>query len=120
MRRFLVIAGVGAVAMTATGCRQVPRGFDSPEPGERVFAVTEAARARDQEAIPQLITLLRSDDPLVRMTTIRTLELLTGETLGYDHAGPEAERERALQRWVQWHAARLEPGPAGDERRDLR
>jgi hypothetical protein len=115
MRIALGLALAGLLGATS-GCRQVPQGFESPEPGERIHAVTDAARTRDESSIPHLITLLRSDDPLVRMTSIRTLELLTGQTLSYDHAGSEASREVAIQRWVDWQELRAAGTPAGDLR----
>jgi hypothetical protein len=115
MRTALCLALAGLLG-AISGCRQVPRGFESPEPGERIHAVTEAARTQDEQSIPHLITLLRSDDPLVRMTSIRTLELLTGETLGYHHAGAEAEREAAVERWVVWQERRSAGGAAADLR----
>ncbi|VAX40019.1 hypothetical protein MNBD_PLANCTO03-1271, partial [hydrothermal vent metagenome] len=39
-----------------------------------------------------------------RMVAILALERLTGETLGYDHAAVEAQREDAVARWVEWYA----------------
>lgn len=109
-------------AMVA-GCSSAPRGFDSPEPAERIAAATEAARTRDATAVPNLITLLRSDDPAVRMVSIRALEAITGETLGYNHAGPERERERAVRRWVEWYEGRRGSGGSSskaDAKADLR
>jgi hypothetical protein len=73
---------------------------------------------RDPESIPHLIVLLRSDDPLVRMTSIRTLELITGQTLGYDHAAPEPQREQAVARWAEWYrTGRSGRDTAGEEPR---
>jgi HEAT repeat protein len=99
--------------VVAGGCRYPRAGFESPEPAQRIGAVTEAARTRDRQSVPHLISLLRSDDPLVRMMSIRTLELITGETLGYDHAASEREREAAVDRWVAWYRAQGGQEPAG-------
>lgn len=76
--------------------------FDSPNPAARTRAMARAARTGDTSHIPELIEMLDSDDPAVRMLAINTLERLTGQTLGYDHGAPPAERHRAIDRWVQW------------------
>lgn len=83
-------------------CVPIPKGFDSPEPAARITAAVEAADRGDRSAIPALIGLLDSDDPATRLVAIRSLERLTGETLGYDHAALEAQREEAVLRWVDW------------------
>jgi hypothetical protein len=49
--------------------------------------------------------MLESDDPLERMMAIRALELMTGETHGYDYAAPEWDRRAAVDRWVEWHGS---------------
>lgn len=87
------------------GCVDIPEGFDSPEPAARMRAAASAAGERDRSAIPHLITLLDSDDPATRLVAIRSLERVTGQTLGYDHAAPAAAREASVERWVEWHAA---------------
>jgi hypothetical protein len=48
--------------------------------------------------------MLDSDDPAARLVAIRALERITGQTLGYDHAGPEHERRLAVERWMEWEA----------------
>jgi hypothetical protein len=99
---------LAVMACLIAGCARPPGGFDSPEPAARLYAVTEAARTDDRAAIPSLVALLDSDDPAVRMLSIRTLERLTGQTLGYDHAAPEWERRDAVGRWIDWY--RSQPG----------
>jgi len=97
---------VGPILLTAgliVGCVPNPQGFDSPAPAARLEAVVKASREHDQEKIPDLITTLRSDDPAVRLFSIRTLEQLTGETLGYHYADPERRREEAIARWIEWY-----------------
>lgn len=88
--------------LLAFGCASPPGGFDSPDPGARTHAIAQAARTEDPAAIPDLIALLDSDDPAVRLLSIRTLEKLTGRTLGYEHFAPEPERREAVRRWVDW------------------
>ncbi len=65
-------------------------------------AAIAAAGAGDQSAIPDLIDMLDSDDALVRMVAILSLERLTGEVRGYDHAAPEWQRSAAAEQWAQW------------------
>ncbi|MCH9057864.1 MAG: hypothetical protein IIB55_04460 [Planctomycetes bacterium] len=88
-----------------SGCASPPKGFDSPVPANRMDAAVDAAAEGDRSAIPDLIGLLDSDDSLVRMVAIRSLERLTGQTLGYDHAAPEWRRDEAVERWVAWALA---------------
>lgn len=76
--------------------------MDAPDPGARLHAIEEAARTRDQNAVPRLVSLLDSDDPAVRMLSIRTLEEITGQTQQYDYAAPYLERRAAIDRWNQW------------------
>ena len=97
------------------GCATPPGGFDSPVPAQRLNAITEAAERDDESAIPELIRMLSSDDPLVRMASIRSLERLTGQTLGYDHAAPSGERWEATRRWADWYRAREGGAPEAPE-----
>ena len=60
---------------------------------------------------PKLIEFLNSDDPVVRLASIRTLEVLTGQTLGYDYAAPEWRRQDMIRAWVEWYNLR-EPSPS--------
>jgi hypothetical protein len=90
-----------------------PKGFDSPAPSARLEAVLETAREGDRERIPDLITQLRSDDPAVRLFSIRTLERLTGETLGYHYADPEPRRREAIERWIDWYERSDPTGESG-------
>lgn len=100
------------------GC-QTPRGFNSPDPNLRLDAIVEAAEDRgaasgggagsglgaagvDRASAVELIRQLESNDPAARLFAIRTLEALTGETLGYDYAGHPWERSEAVARWTAW------------------
>jgi HEAT repeat protein len=112
VRRILTLLGLSTFV---AGCAQPPGGFDSPVPAQRLNAITEAAEREDEGAIPELIRMLSSDDPLVRMASIRSLERLTGQTLGYDHAAPSGERWQATRRWADWYRAREGLPPDGPE-----
>lgn len=79
-------------------------GFQSVDPSERTLAIAQAARDKDPATVPELIEELDSADPAVRMMAIGALRRITGETMGYDHAAPRAERNLAIERWIAWHA----------------
>lgn len=100
----LLAAGTGFLG---GGCAPaVSKGdFDAPDPASRAYAIERAARSGDRSRIPQLVEQLRSDDPLVRMMAIETLERLTGETMGYRHFDSVAARSAAVDRWSQAVAA---------------
>lgn len=93
------------------GCAP-PISLDSPHSSARIRAIQRAAASDDKSAIPRLITLLESDDPAVRLLSIRTLEHITGQTLGYDHAAPEPERELAVDQWEEWYMRQTGMTPA--------
>lgn len=99
-------------ATLAAACSSPPGGFDSPEPSARLRATAAAAEKKDPAAVPHLIEQLASDDPLVRMASIRTLEEITGQTLGYQHWGAEPQRQKAIRAWVDWYN-RERPGAPG-------
>lgn len=106
MERSAVILALGMCGVVASGCRPGKvEGFESPQPAARVDAILEAAARGDQGAVRDLIVMLDSDDPLTRMLAIRTLERLTGESMGYAHDAPEPQRRAAVDRWVAWYEA---------------
>lgn len=75
--------------------------------------MTRAARDGDKAAVAKVIPFLNSDDPVVRLAAIRTLEVLTGQTLGYEHAAPEWRRREMVEAWVEWYKR---TGGAGEDR----
>lgn len=95
-----------------SGCASPPQGFDSPDPSALLRAITDAAGARDPSAVPHLIEALDNDDPAVRLTAIRALERITGQTLGYDHAAPPWRRAAMVDDWQRWYAGQS-PAPTG-------
>lgn len=96
----------GLALLVLGGCAPRPVSFDSPDPSGRIDAIARANRVQDRSAIPQLIRLLDADDPVIRLAAIRTLESMTGETLGYRHTDPQWRRDEATARWVQWQLDR--------------
>lgn len=106
-----------AASLALVGCtKPIPKGVDSYDPTGRIQSMLRVAEQNDRSKIPQLIEALDSDDPVVRMTSIRTLERLTGETLGYDHAGRERDRRAAADRWVEWYESQGLAGTATGQR----
>lgn len=68
----------------------------------RLAAIAEAGQNKDNRAIPDLIEQLESTDPGARLLAIRSLERITGRTLGYDYAEPWWKRAEAVRRWRSW------------------
>ncbi len=100
------------VAVEHLGCSRPAASFDAADPSLRIEAIRKAAHDRDMTAVPSLISLLDSDDPAVRLLAIRTLEDLTSQTLGYDHAAPPWSRREAVDRWMRWYSQQgATPGP---------
>lgn len=95
--------GVAALALAlvavAGGCATVTPSFDSVEPAARNAAIVQAAQRHDRSSVPQLVRMLRSDDPTTRVLAIRTLEQLTGQTHGYDALDTPDRRASAIERW---------------------
>jgi len=91
------------VALTAlAGCLPTEStSLQSRDPVKRMEAMVDAADDHDRAKIPGLVKLLDSDDPATRMLAIRSLEEITGDTLGYDHAAPRRQRNEAVDRWVE-------------------
>lgn len=81
-----------------------PGGLDSPLAQDRLEAAVDAAERHDAASVPQLVILLGSDDPAVRMVAIHSLREITGQDLGYDFAGSELERQAAIDCWDNWVA----------------
>ncbi len=111
----LACGAIAAAAFTLaalTGC-QPPRaeegGFDSANPASKLYAISEAGRTRNPDAVPDLIAQLDSDDPAVRMYAIVALEKITGERKGYSPYAPPHARSAAVERWVAAYA-RQRPG----------
>lgn len=95
------------------------KGFDSPDNALRIDASVRAAESGDAKAVPDLVRLLDSDDPATRLVAIRSLERITGTTLGYDHGGKVSHREEGVRRWQAWLKNRAgqadAPGARGRE-----
>jgi len=99
LRIWILVVAVAVVAGCA-GPRTSQGGFDSPEPGSRLYAISRAGQARDATALPDLIESLQSDDPAIRMMTIIALEQITGTRMGYDPYARHGDRQAAADAWL--------------------
>lgn len=103
MSRWAVIAVSVAGLAGALGCLPTSEpGLSSRDPAMRLNSLLEAAATGDKSAVPGLISRLDSQDGGERLLAINALRRITGETHGYDHAGPPAERDAAIRRWREW------------------
>ncbi|MEM7229011.1 MAG: hypothetical protein AAF432_09375 [Planctomycetota bacterium] len=86
-----------------SGCSPSPTagGFDSPNPAARLYAIEDSVQSGDTSSVREIVRELRSVDPAARLMAIEALRRLTGETMGYRHDDPVAEREAAIDRWEQ-------------------
>lgn len=100
-----------ALLTTAVGCKvKVKPDFESAYPQDRLAAIAEARRTGDTSAVRPLISLLDSDDPLIRLVASDALTRITGEDLDYDYAQPRPKRQQAIDRWIDWYEAQQESG----------
>jgi len=105
-----------AWSTAAPGCdgagpRSVIRGLQSSNPSVRIASAVRAGKAGNRRALPLLVDRLEDELVDVRLFSIRALEKITGQTLGYRHYADEAERAEAVRRWREWLKARRPPGP---------
>ncbi len=91
-------------ALTTVGCATGlgPLRLDSDDPAVRVPAIKASGDAKRQKDVPALVDYLGSEDPVVRMFAIDSLEKLTGVTLGYRYYEDDFERSQAIARWREY------------------
>ena len=97
--RFLI--PIGALLLVSCGASTTAGGFDAASPAARSKAIQTAAIAMDFSAISRIVEQLDSDDPVIRMLAIASLQRLTGETYGYKHYHPAYVRHEAIAKWVK-------------------
>lgn len=94
---------LGLALVLVSGCIPESKpGFDSPSPSKRIDAIVDASGLEDDQSLVKLVMKLRSFAPAERMFAIRSLEIRTGETLGYKHGGHDWERIEAIGRWIEY------------------
>lgn len=101
--RYACLTLLPALIVLLPGCLpETKPGFDSPAPSKRLDAIVQASELEDTESLVKLVEKLRSHAPAERMFAIRSLEIRTGQTLGYDHAAEHWQRIEAYNRWLEW------------------
>ena len=99
------------VALLATaGC--VPKSVSQPltdrDPVFVIPAVIDAADAEDPQQLHQLVELLDSTDPAVRLAAVEALRQRTGKNFGYRFYDDEAARSEPAAKWKA-HVEELVP-----------
>ena len=111
-RRLLGVLGL-LLLLCSCGPAMTEGGFDAASPAARSYAIEQAARAGDLDAVPKIVEQLDADDPAIRMLAIDVLHRLTGETYGFHHYDPPPQRHAAIQRWVTAVQSGAVPHPTG-------
>ena len=89
-------------------------GFDGATSSEKMDAILDAARHRDADAAARIVEQLDSDDPAVRMAAVSALETLVDERPAYRHHHDPADRDAAVEWWID--RLRSRPAPEGQEK----
>ena len=110
-RRLLGVSGL--LLLCSCGPAMTEGGFDAASLAARSYAIEQAARTGDLDAVPKIVEQLDADDPAIRMLAIHVLHRLTGETYGFHHYDPPHERHAAIQRWVTAVQSGAVPHPTG-------
>lgn len=87
------------VLLAGCGPKASDGGFDSDNPAAKLYAIRQAGESKDLSNVPRLVELLDHDDPAVRMMTIKALDRLTGERMGYNPYHSPQARYEAIARW---------------------
>lgn len=95
-----VIAAAGCRPPAATGT--LYQLLLNDDPSVRIEAIVQAGSDKDQQAVPNLIESLSSDDGSVRMYAYLALQKITGMTMGYEYYASKPDREQAIERWREW------------------
>jgi hypothetical protein len=104
-----------ALCASLSGCfTPDPKSLDSDRAPSAVPAIKDAGEAKDQKAIPRLITDLDAPDPAIRFAAINALSQITGETFDYYYYDDEQDRQPAIQRWQAWLTEHPVPSGTGD------
>lgn len=103
---------IAALALPACTQPQYHADMESDVPAERTLGIAHAAAKPDTRNAHELVSLLDSSDPGLRMLAAQTLkEMSGGQTFGYRYNDPEDLRLPAIKRWAKW-ADEKDPAPA--------
>lgn len=72
-------------------------GLNSDNPATKLYAIRQA----NHEDLPQLVEQLDSDDPVVRMMAIQSLQRLTNTRLNYNPYGSIVNRRLQAKAWAR-------------------
>jgi hypothetical protein len=97
----LLASLVALINLTACAPPASEGGLNSDNPASRLYAIRAAGEQQDRSALPALVESLDSDDPAIRMMAISALERITGTRRGYDPYASAAQRQPAVEAWVQ-------------------
>src|ERR1700733_2174292 len=95
-RHFLALLAAAAI-LPACANPDNAVGFHEQNPAARLRAIRQADVKDDPSANPALIGLLEPDDPAERLLSIRSLERIPPQPLGYAPAAPVEERREAVR-----------------------
>jgi hypothetical protein len=85
------------------GCiPQESKSIGAVDPMANIPAIQEAARQKDQAAVPALVRELGSDDAAIRFYAIVALRDITGQTMDFRYYDDFEQRKLAIQRWQKW------------------
>lgn len=110
------VAGSALAALGATGDSRLVEplhGVDWPQALAPVIVLERArtlVRLGDWRGIPTLVEGLGSEALATRALSIHALQESTGERMGFEPRGPEAERIEAIVRWNEWIERRASEG----------
>ena len=98
--------------MAAAGCvydhRATAARLRENNPRVQTAAIGDAVAADDRAMIPELFSLLESEDEGVRFMAAAALHRMTGQDFGYQFA-QERERAAIIAKWRRWWEAQNPP-----------
>jgi hypothetical protein len=68
----------------------------------RLAGAKALANLGDRDSLPSLVELLKSDNPLIRLSSIRALRALTEKPSSFDPHGSAAKRAEEAKAWQRW------------------
>jgi hypothetical protein len=109
-----ILACAAGVGLLMGACWAILLGGCSPTSGDYVKnisaakpevateAMSKAAKKKSRRAIVPLVKRLYDEDPVIRLSAIRTLRGITGQDMDYRYYEPEVKRIAAIKRWEAW------------------
>ena len=101
--RIAVVAALGK-ALEAKSAKDLDRILDDSEDRVILAAARALADFGDRKSLVALMTLLSSDDKLVRTSSALALRGLTGKRFGFSSYDKVEKRNEAVAKWTAWIA----------------